>query len=79
MTYSKRDQNARLGGSGGRGFGVVIAVYIFYSYEDLDVISMGDEFLVIIGKVCHHILFSLELKHHHKRTQYTSLFGKVSS
>ena len=50
-------------GRGEGGFGVVISVYIFYSSEDLDIISMGDEFLVMIGKVCHHILFSFELKH----------------
>ena len=59
MTNPKRDQNAifRV------GVGVVVAVYNFYFSEDLDVISMGNEFLVMIGKVCHHILFSFELKY----------------
>ena len=67
MTIPKRDQNARLGGGGGGGGKGVWCSYcslqIFYSSEDLTVISMGDEFLVMIGKVCHHILFSFEQKH----------------
>ena len=65
MTIPKRDPNARLGGGGGGG-GVwcsYCSLQIFYSSEDLTIILMGDEFLVMIGKVCHHILFSFEPKH----------------